>query len=74
MLSLLFFFPFVYHSYLEQSCPVHPGLQWHLFGLMHLPPFKHGDEHTAERKTMKYIKAALLNVAMALATQNMIKL
>lgn len=34
-------------GYLEQSCPLHPGLQWHLLGRMHRPPLRQGDEHTA---------------------------
>lgn len=37
-------------DHLEQSCPLHPGLQWHLLGLMHRPPFWQGDEHTAENR------------------------
>lgn len=34
-------------DHLEQSGPLHPGLQWHLLGRMHRPPFRQGDEHTA---------------------------
>lgn len=38
-------------NYLEQSCPLHPGLQWHRFGLMHRPPLRQGEEHTARGNT-----------------------
>lgn len=38
---------FLLVNHLEQSCPLHPGLQWHLLGRMHLPPFRQGEEHTA---------------------------
>lgn len=42
-------------EHLEQSCPLQPGLQLHLLGRTHLPPFRHGDEHTAvNSKINKY--------------------
>lgn len=44
--------PFVWNvNYLEQSCPLHPGLQWHRFGLMHRPPLRQGEEQTATGNT-----------------------
>ena len=37
----------VFLRHLEQSCPLQPWLQWHLFGRMHRPPFRQGAAHTA---------------------------
>lgn len=36
-----------YLNYLEQSFPIQPGLQWHLFGRMQRPLLRQGEEHTA---------------------------
>lgn len=49
-------------NYLEQSCPLHPGLQWHLFGLMHRPPLRQGEEHMAVGNTKTVLMVVLVCV------------
>lgn len=44
----------IFVAHLEQSCPLQPEVQLHLFGLMHLPPFRQGDEHTAAEKGKRH--------------------